>query len=273
MRGLVGLAIVVLAVTPAWGHDLFLVAADHDFEVGEEITLALYNGTFETSENTIDRERMIDVTVIDGAGEATHPPADQWRDDGKVTVLEFEAGTPGTHVVGVSTESRIIELTAEEFNEYLVHDGVLDVIEARRRDGTADRPAAERYSKHVKTILQVGGVTKAGFGHRFGYPVEIVPLSNPGSLTAGGTLEVLVLAEGAPVADQLLYASYAGFHVHDERGGHREAASVRTGDNGVAKIEIDRSGRWYVRLIRMLPVDEEGVDYESNWATLTFEVP
>jgi hypothetical protein len=41
----------------------------------------------------------------------------------------------------------------------------------------------------------------------------------------------------------------------------------------VAQVEITRSGRWYLRLIRMLPSDDEGVDYESNWATLTFEVP
>jgi uncharacterized GH25 family protein len=47
---------------------------------------------------------------------------------------------------------------------------------------------------------------------------------------------------------------------------------TRTTDNGVAEIEISRSGRWYIRVIRMLPVAEEGVDYESSWATLTFEV-
>ena len=80
------------------------------------------------------------------------------------------------------------------------------------------------------------------------------------------------MAEGSPAADQLVYASYAGFHSHDETGGHQEAARTRTNDHGVAEFEITRSGRWYVRLIRMLPVDEDGVDYESNWATLTFQV-
>jgi uncharacterized GH25 family protein len=82
-----------------------------------------------------------------------------------------------------------------------------------------------------------------------------------------------VLAEGEPVADQLVYASYEGFHSHDETGSHREAATLRTDAKGVARIELTRSGRWYLRLIRMLPSDAEGVDYESNWATLTFEVP
>jgi uncharacterized GH25 family protein len=263
---------VVLAAVAAFGHDLFLVVPDHDFPAGSPITVALFNGTFDTSENTIDRERMLDVTVVDDAGRVTHPSTEQWRDEGKVSYLDFQSGPPGTYVVGVSTAPRMIELTAEEFNEYLEHDGVLDVLEARRRDGTADRPAAERYSKHVKTILQVGGSATDSFGQRLGYPIEIVPQANPGELASGTTLEFLVLAEGEPVADQLVYASYEGFHSHDETGSHREAAKLRTDDEGVARVEISRSGRWYVRLIRMLPSNDEGVDYESNWATLTFEV-
>jgi uncharacterized GH25 family protein len=166
----------------------------------------------------------------------------------------------------------MIELTAEEFNEYLRHDGVLDVLEARRSSGMADQPAAERYSKHVKTILQVGETATDTFGHRLAYPIEIVPMANPASLAAGATLEFLVLAEGEPVAKQLVYASYEGYHGHDDTGAHREAATLRTDDQGMAQVELTRSGRWYLRLIRMLPSDDGGVDYESNWATLTFEV-
>ncbi len=119
----------------------------------------------------------------------------------------------------------------------------------------------------------MGETTTDSYAHRLGYPIEIVPLANPGALGAGQTLEVLVLAEGEPVAGQLVYASFEGFHTHDETGSHREAVKTRTDDSGVARVELTRPGRWYIRLIRMLPVDEEGVDYESSWATLTFEVP
>lgn len=272
MRTLLICVTAVLVTMVAFGHDMFLVVPDHDFPQGSPITIALYNGTFDTSENTIDRERMLDVTVIDGAGQKTNPSAAQWREEGMVTFLDFQSGPPGTYVVGVSTAPRMIELTAEEFNDYLEHDGVLDVLEARRSEGIADRPAAERYSKHVKTILQVGESTTDSYGHRLGYPIEIVPLANPGALSVGSTLEALVLADGKPVAGQLVYASYEGFHSHDDTGTHREAATLRTDNEGVVRVELTRSGRWYLRLIRMLPSDDEGVDYESNWATLTFEV-
>ena len=135
-----------------------------------------------------------------------------------------------------------------------------------RRDASAQREAGP-------LLLQVGEGATDTFDHRFGYPIEIVPLANPASLTAGGTLEFLVLAAGEPVPGQLVYASYEGFHGHDDAGAHREAAMVRTNGEGVAQVELTRAGRWYLRLIRMLPSDDEGVDYESNWTTLTFEVP
>ena len=267
------IALVCMAAAPLTAHDMFLVVEDHDLPADSEVAVALYNGTFDKSENSIDRDRMIDVTVIDGEGQVRHPTAEQWRDEDNSSILSFPTHDPGTYVVGVSTRPRMIELSAADFNEYLEHDGVLDVLAARESEGLLDRPANERYSKHVKSILQVGGEATDTFSSFLGYPIEIVPQANPAALGPGDTLRVLVMAEGAPVADQLVYASHAGFHSHDDSGAHREAIQTRTNERGVAEIEISRSGRWYVRLIRMLPVDEDGVDYESNWATLTFEVP
>lgn len=264
--------ILALTATLAAGHDMFLVVPEHQVAASSRVTVSLYNGTFEKSENTIDRERMIDVSVVDGVGEIRHPAVGDWRDEGAVSLLELDTGPPGTYVVGVSTKPRLIELSAEDFNDYLRHDGVLDVLEERGREGALDRPATERYSKHVKTILQAGDVGTETYSHRLGYPIEIVPRRNPLSLAVGDTLECLVLANGEPVAGQLVYASHEGFHTHDDVGAHREAISTRTDGEGVARIEIIQPGRWYVRLIRMVSVEEPEVDYESNWATLTFEV-
>ena len=262
----------VLAASGVWAHDMFLVLSEHSLPPESAVSVSLYNGTFDKSENAIARDRMIDVSVVDGDAKVSHPATGQWRDEGAVAILDFETGAPGTYLVGISTATNMIELTAEEFEEYLRHDGVLDVLEAREHEGNLTGPVRERYSKHVKTILQVGDAVTDSHSFKLGYPVEIVPLANPASLDVGDTLECLVLADGKPVANQLVYASYEGFHNHDESGTHREAVSSHTDENGVVKVELSKAGRWYVRLIRMLPVDEEGADYESNWATLTFEI-
>jgi len=271
MRPTMSVVACLLLASPIVAHDMFLVAPDHDFPLDSVVIISLYNGTFEKSENTIDRDRMVDVTVIDGKGGVTHPSPDQWREEGNVTLLSFDAGDPGTHVVGLSTKANMIELSAEDFNEYLEHDGVLDVLEARRESGSLDTAARERYSKHVKTIVQVGDQVTDTWSSRLGYPVEIVPLANPSGLCPGDTLEFEVLSDGKPAASQLFYASYEGHHSHVESGGHREAIAAQTDAEGVGRIELSKPGRWYVRLIRMLESPDEGVEYESNWATLTFE--
>lgn len=264
--------LVALMASGVWAHDMFLVLSEHSLPPESAVSVALYNGTFDKSENAIARDRMTDVSVVDGSAEVSHPATGQWRDEGEVAILDFETGSPGTYLVGISTAANMIELTAEEFDDYLKHDGVLDVLEAREHEGDLTEPVRERYAKHVKTILQVGEAVTDSFSFRLGYPIEIVPLANPASLNEGDTLEFLVLADGKPVPDQLVYASYDGFQSHDGDDAHREAASSRTDENGLVEIELSKSGRWYVRLIRMLPVDEEGADYESNWATLTFEI-
>lgn len=253
-------------------HDMFLVVPEHSLATGASVSVSLYNGTFTKSENAVARDRMLDVSVVDGSGEVGHPAAEQWHDEGPVAVLDFETGDPGTYVLGVSTAPNMIELTAEEFDDYLEHDGVLDVLEARQQEGSAGLPVRERYSKHVKTILQVGDAKTGSYAKRLGYPIEIVPLTNPSGLAAGDAFEFLVLLGDQPVNGQLVYLSHEGFHGHDEDGDHREEFSVRTDGDGKVKIEIPRAGRWYVRLIHMAPVEDEDVDYESKWATLTFEV-
>ena len=93
------------------------VLDDHDQPAGSQVTIALYNGTFDKSENAIDRERMIDVSVVDGEGETRHPAAGDWREEGPITLLDLATETAGTYLVGVSTKSRMIELTAEDLDE------------------------------------------------------------------------------------------------------------------------------------------------------------
>lgn len=274
--------LVATLATAAGAHDLFLKLPTHFLEPDSRAVIALLNGTFEQSENAIARERMRDVSIVAGDGSVTHPPADAWEDRAvhdanpdsvDTSFLTFEVGAPGTYVIGVSTTETTFELSAEDFNEYLEHDGVLDVLERRGEQGILDRAAVERYSKHVKALAQVGDARTDSYWHQLHYPAEFVPLRNPYELSAGDELEVRFLAEGHPVPGQLVYASHEGYHGHDEEGGHVAAFRGRTDAEGDIRIPITEPGVWYVRTIHMVELpDEPEVDYESNWATLTFEV-
>ena len=274
-------ALTVVVVTAVSAHTMFLKLDSFFLEPNSTGTVALINGDFDLSENVITRDRMLDVSVV-GPGGVTHPPESAWTDSAvfhwspdsvDTAILRFETGGPGTYLVGVSTAPRVITLTAEEFSEYLVHDGLIDTIEEREAAGTAGNAATERYSKHVKAVVQVGGTRSGEWATALGYPAEFIPLQNPYQLARGDRLRVRFLRAGEPVANQLVYASYEGYHSHDAAGEHVEAVTTRTNADGIATIPLNGRGRWYVRTIHMAETTTEpDVDYESNWATLTFEV-
>jgi uncharacterized GH25 family protein len=178
----------------------------------------------------------------------------------------------GTHLVGVSTDAKIIELSAEDFNLYLAHDKVMDILAERKKSGETDKPARELYSKHIKTLVQVGDKRTGSFNTNLEYPIEIIPSQNPYNLKKGDEMGFQVLRDGKAVANQLVYASHAGFHGHLEDGSHEEAVTARTDSKGFGKIKLVESGEWYIRLIHMVKSDKKDIDYESNWATITFYI-
>ena len=253
-------------------HDTFLKFDTHFIQPQTKASAFLFNGSFDSSENSVALERMRDVRITGPSNFLQRPDSSQWRLTKELNKLDFTTGATGTYIVGVSITPRTLEMTSEKFNSYLEHDGVLDILKTRQKGEQAERAVTEKYSKHFKALFQVGENRTDSFGQIHGFPIEIVPQENPFSLSVGETLPVVVLSEGKPVKNQLMYASYAGFHRHDDGGKHVEAVQTRTDSKGVAEIKIDKKGLWYVRLIHMVPSAEEGVDYESNWATLTFEI-
>ncbi len=274
-RGIVLLAILLsLASTAglASAHDLFLKFTTYFLSPRTDASVELLNGTFSGSENVVSRDRMADVSIVGPEEEVRHPEAAAWRDEGDTSVLSFRTGPEGTYTAGVSTRPRMIKLTAEEFADYLAHDGVLDVLQERRRVGITDRPARERYSKHVKAVFQVGVRRSGGWDVQLDHPVEFVPLDNPYTLGVGERLRVRFLRDGSPVAGQLVHASHEAWEAGEQGMLPSEAVRTITDADGVAWIPLGASGRWYVRTIHMVPSEEEGVDYVSRWATLTFEV-
>jgi uncharacterized GH25 family protein len=253
-------------------HDTFLKFESHFLQTKTKAKVLLINGTFESSESSVALNRMQDVRITGPNGFLQRPDHNQWRLTEKLNELSIKTGDSGTYVVGVSIKPRTFNMTAKKFDSYLKHAGLLDMIKSRQSGQQKKSDVTEKYSKHVKAIFQVGEAHTESFGQPHDFPIEIVPIKNPFSLNVGETLPVKVMLDGKPLTNQLVYASYAGFHKHGDDGQHIEAVSTRTNKNGIAEFKIATKGNWYVRLIHMVPSDEEGVDVESKWATLTFEM-
>lgn len=270
-------------------HDLYLKMETYFLQPNQEATLSLYNGTFEKSENLISRDRILDASFVAQGKRAAIDPT-QWADqDSTITQLSFTTGEAGTYVAGVATRARNIVLAADDFNDYLQHDGILDMLEQRTRDSILDEDAVESYQKHVKAIYQVGDTKTDDWKTVLGYPIEFVPQANPYEKYSGETLEVQLLLDGEPLSNQLVYANYIesghghthddGDHLHDHAPDsevghtHTSGQQLRTNDQGIVSVDLSAEGIYYLRTIHMVTVsDSDALTHRSKWATLTFEV-
>jgi len=208
---------LLLTLIVLCSHNLYVKMETYFLQPNQEATLSLFNGTFEKSENIIIRDRMLDASMI-AQGKRVAIAPDQWKDqDTTLTKLTFTTGKAGTYVAGVSTKARNIKLTAEKFNNYLKHDGVLDLLEQRTKDSLLNQDAVESYEKHVKAIYQVGDIKTNDWSTVLGYPIEFVPKANPYEKYNGEKLEVQLLLDGKPLTNQLVYADYIkSDHTHSD---------------------------------------------------------
>jgi hypothetical protein len=261
------LLLLITAGTLA-AHDLFLRAENYFLPPNGTARLQVLNGTFSKSENAVTKDRLRDLSIVNPSGATTPLDTAGWAQTGDTSVVTVRLGESGTYLIGASLRPREIALAAKDFNSYLASDGLPDILAARRKDGELDRPARERYSKHVKALLQVGSARTVGYAAELGYPAELVALDNPYALNPGGTIRVRAVVEGSPVANQVLIAGG-----RTSSGGRIAQRSVRTDKEGVGRIGISSRGIWYVKFIHMeKAAADTTIDYESKWATLTFAV-
>ncbi len=263
---LLGAGLLLTAVTVAAAHDLFLKPTRYFAPENSEVRVRVLNGTFTRSENSIARNRLADASVLTPVRRIALDTA-EWSVAGDTSTFHIHTRGAGTYVIGVSTRPSVIDLSADDFNMYLKEDGIPDALEARQKAGEMGKSARERYHKHVKALVQVGSARSAHFATALGYPAEIVPVENPYSLGSGSSLRIKTLVDGKPAANQLVI--YGGLTATET---NIEPKSVRSDALGVATIPLSTPGTWYIKFINMTRVQGDSVDYESKWASLTFQV-
>jgi uncharacterized GH25 family protein len=259
-----GLLGTVVAVAAA--HDMFLKPTRYFAPENSEVRVRVLNGTFTRSENSIARSRLADASVIMPTRRVQLDTA-EWSVTGDTSTFHIHTRGAGTYVIGASTRPSIIALSGDDFNLYLKDDGIPDVLEARTRSGELGKAVKERYHKHIKSMVQVGNARSDHYATVLGYPAEIVPMENPYAVNAGGTLRVKTMVDGKAAANQ--FVLYGGLTTEETI---IEPKSVRSNAEGVASVPLSRAGTWYIKFINMTRVQKDTVDYESKWATLTFQV-
>ena len=253
-------------------HDLYIKLKSFHLKPGTETAIYLYNGTFEKSEAIVARNRMSDVSLINPGEKAIHPDTALWFEENNQTGLKIKTGKEGTGLLGVSTLPKVGDFTAKSFADNMKHEGLLHILEARKKSGEDTKPAKKKYAKHVKTIFQVGNKQSEDFKTVLGYPIELVPMNNPYSLKSGDALSMQLLIEGKPAAGEMVYAGYAGHQGKSKNGLPHDAFQVKTNTKGIITIKLSKAGHWYFRTVHLTKSNDRDADYISNTASITFEI-
>lgn len=174
--------------------------------------------------------------------------------------------TPGFLVIGYRSSRTSITLEPEKFEKYLQDEGLDQVVKARAAKNESGKPGSEVYSRCAKSLVAGNGTGEAGFDRALGFTLELVLESNPLKLRAGDTMKMRLLYEGRGLAGGLVKLTH--------RDDPDNTATARTGADGSVSFKLPRKGVWLARVVHMVPAPADtGADWESLWASVTFEVP
>ena len=174
---------------------------------------------------------------------------------------------PGAQLIVLDTRPFTITLPPDTFNAYLREEGLEHVMAQRKAAGQDGQPGRERYRRHVKTLLSVGGQSDASYGVRAGQTLEILPLADPQRLRPGDALKLQVLFNGQPLQGALV-------KVWNQRGAQLSVLRTRTDAAGLSTTTLPWAGVWMASVVHMVTAtDTQDFDWDSHWGNLTFEMP
>jgi uncharacterized GH25 family protein len=257
------LSFMMLVTTIGHTHDLWLVPQKFVIDPGQPLAIFANTGMdFPISLNAVKPERIKKYFL---AGKSGKKEFTTFKIQEKTLTAVCVTQNPGTYVAAMSLHPKEIKLKAAEFNEYLLHDGLKNVYDLRKKEGILHKDAVEHYSKYPKAIIQSGAETDNTPLNPANLELEIIPQTNPYRLKQGDSLTVMVLFRGTPLIDAELSWSFPG-------RGETFAGTTRTDIKGKATVPLQKAGPYVIRLTHMEWVKKPTHEWESYWASLTFEV-
>ncbi len=247
-------------------HDYWLEADSFFLPEGKSETfvrLHLGEALKSEEERPLQKDRTAHLKLLSSAGtkDLLSPAPDNQM---PIARLTFEKS--GNYLLAMERKASTIKLDSVKFEEYLAEEGLDAIILERKRLGEAEREGRERYTRYLKTLLQVGTTTDETFKEITGHTLEIIPVSNPYQLKVGDKFSVRVSFANRPLSGAQVFA-------HNRHQGSVRTQATTTSRDGVATFTLERSGVWLVRLVHMrrcAGAHCDGNDWESFWAALTF---
>lgn len=251
--------ILLLRPAAAGAHEFWIEPAQFRTAAGAKVPIRLYVGQYFRGDSlpflTDSFERFY---YADARG--TESIRGVLGDDPAATLT---ARAPGRiWIVYRSTSYELIYDKPGEFDAFLRKEGIDHLAPPTTR---SKLPIKETYSRCAKSLLFAGTAPGSAPDRAFGLPLELIAESDPYAVRPAA-FRVRLLHRGAALPGALVTAFHKA--VPDRR------LEARTDTTGRAELPLDRPGVWLLNAVHLLPAAKaSGAQWETLWASLTFELP
>ncbi len=253
-----------MLAAPLLAHDFWIEPSSFRPEVDSTVGVRLMIGQGFQGEPLPRNPALITKFVmVSGGGETeiAGRPADDPA--GMVRIA-----APGLQIVGYRSRNSSVALEAAKFESYLREEGLEAIVAERARRGDSQKESRELFSRCAKALLFAGPGKPVGEDRDLGFTLELRAEKNPYGLHAGSELPVGLTYEGKPLAGALVTA------IPKNPGDASEKLAQRTDKNGRVRLRLPREGAWLIKAVHMVAAPpDSGADWQSLWASLTFEIP
>jgi uncharacterized GH25 family protein len=256
LLGLLGL----LFTGPVLAHDFWIEPSTFRPAPGGRVAVRLRVGQALQGDPVPREPQRIERFAAVGVGETGVPGVPGMDPAGFVS-----PSSPGLLWIVYDSSHENVQLDSAKFDSYLGEEGLERIRKLRPAANTG--PVKEIYSRCAKSLLSVGAGPGAGYDRVLGLELELVAEKNPYALKPGEELPLRLLYHGKPLDGALLVAI-------PKSGPKSAKLSARSDSRGRAALRLDRPGVWLVKAVHMVPAPKgSGAEWESLWASLTFELP
>lgn len=244
---------------PAFAHDTWLVPRQPTVTTGADMVFDSTSGhRFPTLDSGPKPDR-VDAAACKQAGRTLVLAPGDWS--AKTLPFSTRATGPGGMLCWLELKPKELDLKPAKVDGYLKEIDAPDGVKQAWAKSPEPKRWVEVYSKHAKTIVP-GKTTEAAASAPLGLALEFVPEVDLSTGVLKGPLKVRVLKKGAPLA---------GLAV-ELVGSDGQGRWTKSDAQGRLEFPAPRTGKWLLRATDLRPTDAAKGLWESQFATLAFEL-
>jgi uncharacterized GH25 family protein len=243
----------------ALAHDFWIEPASFSPQAGQILSVRLRVGQELMGDPVARDSSLVNQFVFENAdgrkslvGRDGSDPAGYLRVEGQ-----------GLTVIGYFSNPSTVDMPADKFNQYLKDEGLDGILALRARRKQMGEASHELFSRCAKSLVLAGSPGRAQGDRTLGFTLELVAEKNPYALRSGEELPVRLTYQGRALSGALVVAM--------NKMDPGQKLSARTDAEGRVRFRLPQGGMWLVKSVHMIPGAK--ADWESYWASLTFELP